>query len=119
MAFGNSVKKISLCFCAFALSACGIIQPYTAPVPQGKEIKDKKLLEIKPNMTKSEVVFILGSPDIIDTFNPNQYIYINTYKKYMQDKRFDESKLILTFNNQDKLVGISGNYEPPTKEPVF
>lgn len=103
----------------FSLNSCGIIEPYTAPVPQGKTIKDKKLFDIKPNMTKSEVTYMLGSPDIIDTFNPNQYIYVNTYKAHMQDTNYDESKLILTFNNQDKLIGIAGNYAPPTKEPVF
>lgn len=104
---------------ATCLNSCGILVPYTAPVPQGKTIKDKKVFDIRPDMTKSEVKYILGSPDIIDTFNPNQYIYINTYKAHMQDTRYDESKLILTFNNQDKLIGISGNYQPPTKEPVF
>lgn len=117
----KSVLK-NLCIVSFflSLSACGVfIEPYTAPVPQGKEIKNKKLFDIKPNMTKGEVVYILGSPDIIDTFNPNQYIYINTYKKHMTDSDFSESKLILTFNNQDKLIGISGNYAPPTDEPVF
>ena len=102
---------------SFFLTGCSEV--YTAPVPQGKSIKNKELFEIKPNMTKGEVKYILGSPDIIDTFNPNQYIYINTYKAHMQDKKFDESKLVLTFNNQDKLIGISGNYEPPTKKPVF
>ncbi|API85926.1 outer membrane protein assembly factor BamE [Francisella uliginis] len=110
-------KIIILATISFFLSGC--IEPYTAPVPQGKKISNKKLLEIKPNMTKSEVIYILGSPDIIDTFNPNKFIYINTYKKDMQSSNFSESKLILTFNNQDKLVGISGNYAPPTKEPVF
>lgn len=103
----------------FSLNSCGLIDPYTAPVPQGKTIGNKKVFDIKPNMTKSEVIYMLGSPDIIDTFNPNQFIYINTYKAHMQDSNYDESKLVLTFSNQDKLVGISGNYEPPTKEPVF
>ena len=110
-------KIIILAAVSFFLAGC--IDPYTAPVPQGKKILNKELLQIKPDMTKSEVVYILGSPDMIDTFNPNQYIYINTYKKDMQSSNFNESKLILTFNNQDKLIGISGNYAPPTKEPVF
>lgn len=119
MMFELITKNLCLLIVMFGLSACGIIEPYTAPVPQGKKIKNKNLFEVKPNMTKSEVTYILGSPDIIDTFNPNQYIYINTYKKYMQGSQFNESKLILTFNNQDRLVGISGNYIPPTKDPVF
>ncbi|ASG67302.1 outer membrane protein assembly factor BamE [Francisella halioticida] len=110
-------KIIILATISFFIAGC--IEPYTAPVPQGKKILNKELLEIKPDMTKSEVIYILGSPDIIDTFNPNQFIYINTYKKDMQSSIFSESKLILTFNNQDKLIGIYGNYAPPTKEPVF
>lgn len=117
MKFKQKVKILILAVAVVSLSSC--IQAYTAPVPQGKEIKNKKLFDIKPNMTKSEVVYILGSPDIIDTFNPNQYIYINTYKSHMQSEKMDESKLILTFNNQDKLIGISGNYAPPTKKSVF
>lgn len=102
-----------------SLNSCGLIEPYTAPVPQGKIISNKKVFDIKPNMTKGEVTYMLGSPDIIDTFNPNQFIYVNTYKAHMQDSNYDEYKLVLTFSNQDKLIGISGNYDPPTKEPVF
>ena len=89
------------------------------PVTQGKKISEQKLYEIKPNMTKSEVTQILGSPDIVDIFNPNQYIYVNTRKKIMQSKRIDELKLVLTFNNNDELTSISGNYPPPSKKPVF
>ena len=117
--YKKSVFTSVLLLSNFSLNSCGLINPYTAPVPQGKTIGNKKVFEIKPNMTKSEVTYMLGSPDIIDTFNPNQFIYVNTYKAYMQDTNYDESKLILTFSNQDKLVGISGNYAPPTKEPVF
>jgi len=92
---------------------------YTAPVPQGKELDNDKVLAIKPSMTKDEVKYLLGSPDIIDSFNPNMFIYVNTYKKTMQASDFDETRMILTFDNQDTLVGISGNYAPPTTEPVF
>ncbi len=115
-------KILSACILSIAicsLNSCGLIDPYTAPVPQGKTIGNKKVFDIKPNMTKSEVVYMLGSPDIIDTFNPNQFIYVNTYKAHMQDINYDESKLVLTFSNQDKLVGISGNYDPPSKNTVF
>jgi outer membrane protein assembly factor BamE len=103
----------------FSLSSCGIITPFTQPVSQGKYITNKTVLKVKPDMTKNEVKYILGSPDIIDTFNPNKFIYINTYKPHMQIQEFTEDKLILTFSNKDKLIGISGNYTPPTTEPVF
>jgi outer membrane protein assembly factor BamE len=103
----------------FSLSSCGIITPFTQPVSQGKQINSKTVFKIKPNMTKNEVKYILGSPDIIDTFNPNKFIYIQTYKPHMQIQEFTEDKLVLTFSNEDKLIGISGNYSPPTKEPVF
>ncbi|MDE4971953.1 outer membrane protein assembly factor BamE, partial [Francisella tularensis subsp. holarctica] len=44
--FRPITKNLCLLISAFSLSACGIIQPYTAPLPKGKEIKDKKLFEI-------------------------------------------------------------------------
>ena len=112
------LKVLSLClFILTCLNSCS--WAYTSPVPQGKELDNDKVLAIKPSMTKDEVKYLLGSPDIVDSFNPNMYIYMNTYKQKMQDKEFDETKMILTFDNQDTLVGISGNYAPPTTEPVF
>lgn len=112
---------LSLLFCSSSilLGGCGLFTPYTAPVIQGKDINNGKVMKIKPDMTKSQVKYLLGSPDIIDTFNPNEYMYINTYKPHMQSDNLEENELVLTFNNKDKLVGISGNYAPPTKEPVF
>ena len=109
---------LTLLMC-LSLAGCSFITPYTAPVSQGKKIENKTIMTITPGMAKGEVEYILGSPDIIDTFNPNKIIYVNTYKKNMLDSNFQESKLVLTFNNQDKLIGISGNYAPPTDQPVF
>ena len=117
--FRKFKKTVVVTGVIFSMSSCGIITPFTQPVSQGKQITNKTVLKIKPNMTKNEVKYILGSPDIIDTFNPNKFIYINTYKAHMQIKDFQEDKLILTFSNDDRLIGISGNYSPPTKEPVF
>ncbi len=113
------IKPLILSLSLISLSACSWIPAFTPPVPQGKEIDNEKVMDIRPGMTKDEVKYLLGSPDIIDSFNPNVFVYMNTYKDRMQYSDFDETKLILTFDNQDKLVGISGNYAPPTSEPVF
>lgn len=104
---------------SLSLVGCALVTPYTSPVSQGKIINNKQVFKVRPGITKSEVKYLLGSPDIIDTFNPNKYIYIKTYKDHMQKIKFDESDLVLTFSNDDKLIGVSGNYNPPTKEPVF
>ena len=117
--YKKAINVVIICVFFIVCSGCTFVRAYTVPVSQGKQIDNQKVLEIKPNMTKDDVKYLLGTPDIVDTFNPNQFIYINTYKEYMQDSDFDEQKLILTFNNQDKLVSISGNYTPPTTEPVF
>jgi len=55
MNFKKIIKRGLVAFGTVVLSACGVIQPYTAPVPQGKEIKDKKLLEKVENYKRVKV----------------------------------------------------------------
>ena len=112
-------KTLITALLALSLANCGLITPFTSAVSQGKHIINKKVFKVIPGMSKSEVKYLLGSPDMIDTFNPNKYIYIKTYKAHMQEVKFEESDLVLTFNNDDKLISMAGNYNPPTKEPVF
>ena len=110
-----SLGVLALCF---SCSSCTFSSPYTAPVYQGKEITNKQVSELKPDMTKAQVRNLLGYPDIIDTFNQNQYIYVNTYKPQVLSQFVQELKLVLTFKD-DKLVSILGNYAPPIDKPIY
>jgi len=102
-------------FMGLFLTSCSWIPAYTVPVAQGKYIEKEEVPKITPNMTKTQVRYALGTPDIIDIFDPDTYIYVHTYKPHLQDTTFTEHKLILKFKD-NRLVNMKGNYIPPQTE---
>ena len=81
-------------------------ETYRQDISQGNEITPEMLLEIKPDMNKSQVRFVLGTPLIQDSFHKNRWDYIYVVR---QKGKFIESRhLILTFK-KDKLVNLTGD----------
>ena len=81
-------------------------ETYRQDISQGNEITPEMLMEIKPDMNKSQVRFILGTPLIQDSFHKNRWDYIYVVRK---EGKFIESRhLILTFK-KDKLVKLTGD----------
>jgi outer membrane protein assembly factor BamE len=98
---------------SLALSSCSIFRPYKIPIQQGQQYSAKTIQQLKPNMTKDQVKYLLGEPNANSPFQNNQWLYIYTNQHNYLPR--SESKLILTFNNKDKLANISGDIDPPEK----
>ena len=81
-------------------------ETYRQDISQGNEVTPEMLLEIKPNMNKSQVRFYLGTPLIQDSFHKNRWDYIYVIRK---EGKFIESRhLVLTFK-KDMLVNLTGD----------
>ena len=92
---------------AFTLGAC--IKPYQPDIQQGNILNTSDLKEIRYGMSKQEVLFILGTPMVIDPFNEQRWDYY--YSKRDRQKKETEQRLItITFAN-DKLVDLSGDVD--------
>lgn len=102
-------KKLSLVLviCSLALSAC--IKPFQPNIQQGNIINNSDLREIRYGMNKQEVLFILGTPMVIDPFNQQRwdYFYSNTNKR----KKETDQRLITAMFDGDKLVSLSGDVD--------
>lgn len=115
-------KKITavLIACSLSLSAC--IRPYQPDVQQGNIINNSDLREIRYGMSKAEVLFILGTPMVIDPFNEQRWDYF--YSKRNQRKKQTDQRLITALFEGDKLVQLQGdvdlsnvqNLEPSTED---
>ncbi|WP_133013410.1 outer membrane protein assembly factor BamE [Marinomonas flavescens] len=72
------MKKSILVICAlFSLSACSLFPPpYKAPVTQGNLITKDQLSQLKVGMTQSQVIYLLGTPMVRDSFKPSEWHYI-------------------------------------------
>ena len=93
--------------CAVVLSGC--IRPYQPDIQQGNIINNSDLREIRYGMTKQEVLFILGTPMVIDPFNEQRWDYF--YSKRDQSKRQTSQRLITTLFEGNKLVKLEGDVD--------
>ena len=66
----NNKFRIVLICCALSLSAC--IRPYQPDIQQGNILNNSDLSTIRQGMSKQEVLFILGTPMVIDPFNESR-----------------------------------------------
>ncbi|NNC98843.1 MAG: outer membrane protein assembly factor BamE [Gammaproteobacteria bacterium] len=102
------MKTITLVvFCALLVSAC--IRPYQPDIQQGNIINNSDLAELRYGMNKQEVLFILGTPMVIDPFNESRWDYY--YSKIDQRKRETTTRLITAMFDGDRLVKIQGDVD--------
>lgn len=92
---------------SLSLSAC--IRPYQPDIQQGNIINNSDLNEIRYGMSKQEVLYILGTPMVIDPFNESRwdYYYSNTDRR----KREVTARLITALFDGDKLIGLQGDVD--------
>jgi outer membrane protein assembly factor BamE len=89
------------------LTAC----VYKLDIQQGNILAQKDIDNLRPGLTKSQVIFVLGETVISDAFSDDDWIYLYTYKNANTEQNV-RKKLTLKFVD-DKLVSAKGDYEIP------
>jgi outer membrane protein assembly factor BamE len=85
---------------------------YKTPVQQGNILVQKDIDEIKPGMSKRQVVLTLGTPSVADPYNQDRWDYVNTYKV---KGVIGEVKRLTLYFEDNKLVKTEGNYFPDSE----
>ena len=97
-----SIKNITSCFfLIFSLSGCSFLYDtfvYQIDVTQGNYLEDEKLDQVEIGMTQEQVIFILGSPMLIDQFDSSKWYYIRYIKP--GGKKIQQQQVVFTFNNK-------------------
>lgn len=88
---------------------------YKIDVQQGNVVTDEMLEKLKPGMAKSQVLFVLGSPLIVDAFRDNRWDYV--YVSREKDDLVEQKRLTLFFDN-DTLINIENYLHFSTEAPV-
>lgn len=96
------------------LGACHAI--YRPDVQQGNLLIGKNVSELKPGLTKQQVVALLGTPSLISPFNQNQWNYVATLQR--RGGALKERTLTLYFDN-DTLVRTDGNFMQETPQDLL
>ncbi|SEI81707.1 outer membrane protein assembly factor BamE [Frateuria terrea] len=99
------IRTLGSAMLALSLVGCGLV--YVPDVQQGNFLEKKDVDQLKPGMTKHQVLVLLGSPSVHTPFNDNRWDYVST-----QQHRGGPVKVrtfTLTFNN-DTLVRTEGDF---------
>lgn len=110
------VAKIFALLTCLLLAGCSYLPPilYKIDVQQGNVVTEEMVEKLKPGMTKSQVLFVLGSPLIIDAFRDNRWDYVYLFRE--KGELIEQKRLTIYFEN-DTLVNIE-NYQSFSKYPV-
>ncbi|GLQ90988.1 outer membrane protein assembly factor BamE [Dyella flagellata] len=102
------IRTLGYATLALSLAGCHIV--YTPDVAQGNlfdKTIDKNLAEqLKPGLTKRQVLVLLGTPSVSTPFNQNRWDYVSTYSH--RGQKMQVNNMSLFFNN-DVLVRTEGN----------
>lgn len=94
-----------------SLSGCSLFRPYHQQIQQGNIITSQMIAKIKPGMTRKQVEFVLGTPNIQDPWHPHKLYYAYTNKE--DGLPVVANRLVLSFKD-GKLDSIDGTYPPPS-----
>jgi outer membrane protein assembly factor BamE len=93
---------------AFTLSACSN-WVYRIDIPQGNYLEQKEIDKLQIGMTKEQVKFILGSPVVLDAFNPDTWYYVYRLKSGRGAEHNKSKKFTIIFIDE-KVSSAAGDY---------
>lgn len=82
---------------------------YTIDIEQGNMIDQSMVDQLRPNMTKRQVLYIMGSPMLADTFHEQRWDYL--YSNQPGGENRVQKRISLYFNG-DNLSGVQGDFRP-------
>lgn len=115
---------LSLLLSTVTLPGCsGIGFPgvYLINIDQGNIVEQDMVDQLKPDMTRRQVRFLLGTPIVEDTFNNDRWDYIRVVRR--GNDTLLRRRLTVVFED-DVLVDVEGDYvsenwpEPDPEEPA-
>ncbi|CAG1769087.1 Outer membrane protein assembly factor BamE [uncultured bacterium] len=117
------MKKSLFFVTCLTLSACSTVLNnlpgvYTLEIQQGNIVDQDMINQLRPNMDKRQVLYIMGSPMLTDFFHKNRWDYIYSVRPSGEDQV--QKRVSLVFKGEEgfeKLAGLYGDFKP-TNLPV-
>lgn len=92
-----------------ATSGCNLL--YRMDIQQGNVITQEMVSKLKPDMTRSQVRFVLGTALIEDPFRPNRWDYYYSMRHGVTGA-VQQRRLTVYFDG-DRLTRVEGDVVPP------
>lgn len=89
---------------------------YRIDIQQGNDVTQEMLNKLQPEMTKTQVAYIMGTPLLIDAFHPDRWDYI--YSFHPGNGQREQRRITLFFTEDDKLSHIEGDTRIVAREDL-
>lgn len=112
---GRKLRSAGLALCCSSLIACGGFGSLQFPgvykigIPQGNIITQEMVDQLRPGMTKRQVIFVMGTPLVRDPFHQDRWDYIYSYQPGGGVR--GQERVSVFFEN-DQLVRFTGDFVP-------
>lgn len=109
------MKKFLVASCfMIILSGCTVFEGlvYRIDVPQGNYLEQRDIDQLRVNMTKAQVEFVMGTPVASNVFRQDVWHYIFDMNAGTSPKDNFRSSVVLRFEN-DRLVSYEGTFKRP------
>ena len=109
-----TLRLLTFIVLPFIISACSTIASdvpfvYEIDIDQGNVVDQDMVNQLRPEMTKRQVIYIMGSPLLIDPFKNNRWDYIYSEQPGGEDRI--QQRIALFFSG-DSLVHVGGDLTP-------
>ena len=111
----KSLLKITLVGLCSTLIACNNIGSmdfpgvYKISIPQGNIITQEMVDQLRPGMSKRQVIFVRGTPLVRDPYHQDRWDYIYSFQPGGGERGQEK---ITVFFVDDQLVGFEGDFVP-------
>ncbi|MGR9014000.1 MAG: outer membrane protein assembly factor BamE [Gammaproteobacteria bacterium] len=116
---GNRYRILAIA-ASLTLASCTTILTnlpgvYTVDVQQGNMVDQDMIDQLRPNMNQRQVLYIMGSPMLVDFFHKKRWDYL--YSAQLDGGSRQQKRISLYFDD-DRLVGVQGDFKP-SEVPVI
>ena len=108
------LSNLLLASCSYILN--NLPGVYTIPIQQGNIVDQTMIDQLRPNMTERQVLYILGSPMLVDTFHQKRWDYLYSNQPSGEDRQ--QKRVSILFNDDNLVAGIQGDFKPSSTPVV-
>lgn len=110
----RSLTRLTILLCIIGLTGCSVPRlqfpgVYKIDIQQGNIITQEMVDQLRPGMTKRQVIFVMGTPLVRDPFNQDRWDYVYSYQP---GGGVRGQERITMFFEDDLLTSFTGDFVP-------
>ncbi len=112
--FGNSILILATSFLLACSNVGSLDFPgvYKISIPQGNIITQDMIDQLRPGMTKRQVIFVMGTPLVRDPFHQDRWDYVYNFQP---GGGLRGQERVSVFFVDDQLVNFTGDFVPASQ----